>query len=390
MAPSSTINSTTPVRDAEIVAFLDKDREAIGYMSPEGMRRLLFISNFDKTDPDSTAQDKHGYQRNPDDSRIPGIARFFREGFQSETPWAKPTPIIVNVRLKRTEDIETFVRLLNQGEFEAIREIFTDAVVSVVDGQHRFLGIERANQDNPEYNPRVPILFVFGLDFNDEARFFDVINVTQKRLPKALIEITKADSTEAGVQSYSQRIRLIATMLARHDESVWQHNVNLTGARDPNKPVTYEGLRRSTTSMFTKETLDRLESRGIDVDEVARYYWRLVSEACPEAWNDVQGIGLDEDGNEVVIPRKYRIRELVGVASLAKLGGAIINSALEHDDFQERMRTMVRRLSAVDWEKPAEGNPANPWMMSQAGFAGQADLYTTLYRWVYMNRAPGE
>ncbi len=53
---------------------------------------------------------------------------------------------------------------------------------------------------------------------------------------------------------------------------MWHAQVNLTGARDPNKPVTSEGLRRSTFAMFPKEILARLEQAGRDVDTVARPY----------------------------------------------------------------------------------------------------------------------
>jgi hypothetical protein len=43
-------------------------------------------------------------------------------------------------------------------------------------------------------------------------------------------------------------------------------------------------------------------------------------------------------------------------------------------------------LSEVDWAKE-EGNP---WMASQAGFAGQKELYTMLHNLVYLGQKPGE
>jgi len=44
----------------------------------------------------------------------------------------------------------------------------------------------------------------------------------------------------------------------------------------------------------------------------------------------------------------------------------------------------VEKLVDVDWEK----RPGNPWMMSQAGFAGQKDLYHVLHRLVYSSERP--
>jgi hypothetical protein len=96
-----------------------------------------------------------------------------------------------------------------------------------------------------------------------------------------------------------------------------------------------------------------------------------------------------EEGERVEYTPKYRLKELVGVASLAKLGKDIITSALEHPNFYERMKSLVGALSEVDWEKVnLEKDERNPWMQSQAGFAGQADLYKTLYAWVYYGKRP--
>jgi len=39
-----------------------------------------------------------------------------------------------------------------------------------------------------------------------------------------------------------------------------------------------------------------------------------------------------------------------------------------------------------DWEKADN----NPWMKSQAGFAGQKDLYEGLYQWVYSGVRPDD
>jgi len=354
------------------------DQEAIAAATPEEMSRLFFISNFEGTDPKSPAPGQHGYQRQPLTERIPKIADYYSKAE------SRITPILVSCRVE-LDDVDDFVDAWNAGDIDAIKARWGDSVVSVVDGQHRYLGLVRRWQTDPEFNPLVPIVLNFGMSFIEEAEFFDVINATQKKLPKALIEITKADATRAGEISHEQRIRLVATMLARHDDSVWKGKVNLTGARDPNKPVTYEGLRRSSVAMFPQQLLDRLEGVGLDPDEVARDYWRAVANACSDAWNDVPLIEIDpETGDSREVPQPYRLKELVGVASLARLGKDIIAAALEHPDFKAKMAERVAKLHAVDWVKGS----GNPWMASQAGFAGQADLYAVLYRWVFNDKSP--
>lgn len=371
-------------REIALLGVLDPYMEASAAMTPQAMSELLFISNFEKTDPESPAPDGHGYQREPMRERIPKIRDFYlKRELTSRT-----TPIIISIRVERDDEIDRFLDLLAKGDVEAIRNGFGNTVMSVVDGQHRYLGLVEAWKSDPSFRPLVPVSLYFGLGFAAEATFFDIINSEQKKLPKALIEITKADVREAGQQSHTQRVRLIATMLARHGDSVWHGQVNLTGARDPNKPVTFEGLRRSSASMFPSELLGRLEAAEKDIDEVARMYWQLVSESCAKAWNGEPRARVEEGVRVEYIP-KYRIRELVGVASLAKLGKDIITSALEHPNFYERMKNLVGALAEVDWEKVnLELDERNPWMASQAGFAGQADLYKTLYAWVYYGKKP--
>jgi hypothetical protein len=74
------------------------------------------------------------------------------------------------------------------------------------------------------------------------------------------------------------------------------------------------------------------------------------------------------------------------VAAVSKLGKDIITSALEAVRFSERLSDLVLLLTEVSWVKE-EGNP---WMASQAGFAGQKELYKMLHALVYLGEKPGE
>lgn len=354
--------------------------EAVGYITPPMMENLFFISTFGESDPDSSAPDKHGYQREPIKDRLGKI----RDYYLSEG--SRTTPLILSARNVKPQEIDHFTEMWNGGDIDAIHKRWGQAAASVVDGQHRYLGIVQAWKANPQYLPCVPVIINFGLSFEGEARLFDDINVNQRKLPKALIETTKAEITEVTKLDHPQRVRRIATMLARDPDSVWAGNVNLTGARDPNKPVTFEGIRRSSASMFTAEILSRLDNLGMNADQVAKDFWRIVSTATDEAWNPKPEISVDDHGNEMKYVPSYRIKELVGVASIARLGKDIIASALEHEDFNKRLTTLTNRLSYVDWEK----RKGNEWMASQAGFAGQSDLYAVLYRWVYLGKRPDD
>ncbi len=132
---------------------------------------------------------------------------------------------------------------------------------------------------------------------------------------------------------------------------------------------------------------------GFAVDEslplkYAKRYWKAVSETCVEAWSCHPSTREETDqatGETRTVPIHYRLKDLVGVASLAKLGKDIITTHIDSGD-AKRLDELVAKLVEVDWEK----SPSNPWMRSQAGFAGQKELYEMLNRLVYSDVKPGE
>lgn len=381
---TATANPDAPAEaEAVFLTWVEEGRVGFAAFKPDAMKRLFFVSTYEDSDPDSPAPRKHGYQREPMKERVKPIARYYLDNEHQFLI----TPLIVSVRLSDEEDIEEFVRLFALGEFSTIHRKWHKGVVSIVDGQHRYLGAVEARNLNPDFNPWVPVMFYFDLDYLHEAELFDIINTTARKLPKALIEVTKGDITEAGDPGHAQQVRAITFALARDKDSVWHNDINMTGARDPDRKVTYEGLRRSTSNMFSVELLSRLKAKGHKPEQVAKSFWSMVSTACATAWNDTPRTVLDPATGDVKEePVDYRLKELVGVASVAKLGRDIVTSALEHEDFDGKMAELVSMLSEVDWEK----RDNNPWVRSQAGMAGQKELYTMLYELVYLGERPGE
>jgi len=275
---------------------------------------------------------------------------------------------------------------------KSTKAAFGEFVASVVDGQHRHHGLIFAWMKNPEFLPQIPYTLYFGLTFIEEATMFNTINSTQRKLPKALIETTRGDITEAADSSYAQQIRRITFSLCRDDDSVWGpvdgiEQINMTGVRDPNRQVTYEGLRRSTSNMFPVQLLNRLTVIDENLPlKYAKRYWAAVAKACAEAWNgvpDKRTVVDPETGLTSVEKIKYRIKDLVGVASLAKLGKDVITTHIDSEK-ANKLEELVDNLTIVDWEK----SPTNKWMRSQAGFAGQKELYTLLYELAYNGAEP--
>jgi DGQHR domain-containing protein len=380
-------------RPVRIVGPLVEGESYAATFTPEAASELFFVSTYDTKDPHSNAHDKHGYQRPPDPKRFPKIAKYYK----TNDNISKITPLILSVRLKEPRDVINFVELMKAGDVEGIKEL-GDAVISVVDGQHRFRGLEHAWKEDADFSPDIPVTLYFGLSFVDEAQLFDDINVNAKKLPKALIEITKGEISETGERTYQQQIRVVAIDLCRDHDSVWgprlndegvrEDQVNMTGVRDPNRKVTYEGIRRSTANMYPKRLLGRINRLGPDkLTELAKLYWEEVALICDTAWNATPKIEKDEDGNDVEVKVDYRLKDLVGVASLAKLGKDVIEEYVNSGLNEQVLKDRVKKLEVVNWEK---GDQANKWMKGQAGFAGQKELYERLYRWVYGDIGPDD
>jgi len=363
-------------------------RQAVATLTPDLLKELSFISTYETKDPRSSSPQQHGYQREPMDSRFSAIGKYYN----SEDHRFLIPPIIASARVYTPEDIEKFNELFNAGDISGIKAAFTKSAFSIVDGQHRLGGLYYAWTNFDGFQADVPVMIYYGLDYAEEARLFDDINSNQRKLPKALIETTKQHmEADENDKSHAQIVREIAFAVAQDGDSVWKDKINMTGARDPERSVTYEGLRRSTSQMFPDRLLKRLNSVRLNPEDTAKKYWELVSKACWAAWSEKPRYILDGEGNQVEEKVHYRLRDLVGVASLAKLGEDIMSTSLDRagtnlDLFFENLADLISKLGAVDWEK----GDRNPWMRGQAGFAGQKELYEVLYNLVYLDQLPGE
>lgn len=370
----------------KIQAITVPGRQAVATLTPDLLKELAFISTYETKDPLSSSPQQHGYQREPMDGRFSGIGKYYNK---DNNRFLIP-PIIASARVYSPEDVEKFNELFNAGDISGIKAAFTKSAFSIVDGQHRLGGLYYAWTNFEDFHADVPVMIYYGLGYSEEAGLFDDINSNQRKLPKALIEATK-QHMEAGDKGHTQVVREIAFAVAQDGDSVWKDKINMTGARDPERSVTYEGLRRATSQMFPDRLLKRLGSISLDPKDTAKKYWEQVSKACWTAWTEKPRYVLGEDGNQIEEKVHYRLKDLVGVASLAKLGEDIMSTSLDKSGndvgaFFDSLADLVSKLGAVDWEK----GDHNPWMRGQAGFAGQKELYEILYNLVYLDQQPGE
>ena len=381
----SVANTANKASKMEIATTLIPGKVAVALMTPDKLHALKFVSSYSAQDPQSTdTHEKHGYQRDPDESRFPGIGRHYYTG---ENRYHIPN-LLVSVRVYEPKQRTRFNTLFNQGAISKIHKEFGTSVFSILDGQHREGGLFYAWKKWEDFNAMIPITLYYGMTFEEEARLFDEINTKQKKLATALIEATKVH-LEAGDDSHAQKLREIALGVAQDRDSVWKNLVNMTGARGSGKPVSYAAMRRSTGYMLPAQLMTRLEDRGLNPERVVKKYWEFVSKACDTAWNE-EPVYVEVDGETVQAEVKYRLKHLVGFSSVFKLGGDIAGTALDksanNEDFWKIMEAYVAKLGEVDWIMARN----NPWTTTSAGYGGSGHLYQMLYELVYMDKMPGD
>ncbi len=360
------------------IVYCDDDW-ALAVISPMKARGLLTISRYDE--PDSASPDGHGYQRHVlQGGKVTGIAHYLLEhlkvnGHRKE----RPTALVIAVRgVKSKKDISDFIRMFNAGDWKGLLKRFGDRVLSIIDGQHRHLGTIEATRLEPDYNPMMPVVLYFDIDITEEADQFDIINTNQTRLPKSLVEWNTLRITGKDKTDYAQDIRVITQQLGEDKDAPFARiGVNVSGARDPGRHITFEGLRRSTSNMLPAMLLKRIGALGKDPLDVAKTYWNLVADVCAPFWiAPPEKSKGKKKGDEPKI--ESRLVELVGIAAVSRLGQDIIGSSIEHPVPIDRMKQLVEPLGQLDWGKHSQ-DMAGP----QAGFAGQKDLYNRLYAKCY-------
>lgn len=356
--------------------------QRIGSMSASDADQLLRTYTYHTEDPDSPNQ--KGYQRPPDETRFPQIA--------ADIDQYGATPIILSDRGRWQTLFSGPNRPLEMTVDEVIEALASGGVepdrvfLSVIDGQHRTEAALRLFRRGIDVE--LPFLIYLDLSWPDEVERFNTINTKAKNLPRALVEVNRQRtfSREGATsrQIQEQDVRDVILALETEKDSIWHGEINMTGGRNTGRPVTFEGLRRSTMATFTGPLA------LLDVPtkvEMAKAYWKVISETWPDAWNEVPQMVevVDPETNEVVpreIPVKYRIKDLAGVSALAKLGGAILVEAYDQEAGKLNtavVRDRLARAKDVSWVK----SPENPDMNAQAGFSGLADMYDMLLNRVY-------
>lgn len=236
---------------------------------------------------------KTGYQRPPTVSRVNSLARYVigKEGLL-------PTAVLVNVRkgAKFTLDNEGLGTLhVPDGE-----------KLWIMDGQHRYKGLQTAQERKQPLHYDVPIVFTLDFDEDGEGRVFYVVNHEQKSVSTDLINRLHANAIAARVQAGLDRddpkkkvsptdLRKLAAVnltdaLAERRGGPWFGRISLPD-EVPNaktKPIRY-AVFIGSLQHFLKDrwAVGQIEIGDIKrLTDVVEVYWRAIASLMPEAFAD--------------------------------------------------------------------------------------------------------
>lgn len=274
-----------------------------GFLSKQQASVLLFSDHY------PPLNDRLGYQRPPDKKRAESFAKYLKTNSS-----AFSTPVLLNSRnkLKYSETTPGFGYI----------ELPEKECLSVIDGQHRSLGIIR----HYEKDIVIPFLLFEDLAPESEQELFITINREQKKVSMSHVHFIGRKNDE-----YSE----IAIKLESDIKSPWYQKVNLVGARGTKRPVSLQSLRSSIIELLQAGEIKVLsfeQKYNIAID-----FWSVVSETWPEAWDS---------------KKKSLLTKAIGTLALSKLGGFIIPNCLNKNKnglIKDKLQEYLIKASEVNW-----------------------------------------
>jgi len=227
-----------------------------------------------------------GYQRTPELAR----ARAFSRYLQTQAMPLAPTSILINVREGLVIEEEAGFQIL---------ELPEDAELWIMDGQHRLEGFRYAieTQEISRMNDyTIPVVFASGLDVEQEADQFRVINETAKKVRTDLARRLLAISARS--KDGRQQVRAQQRMWEANAADVIEFlNTNesspLRGKiQPPNEKKTSQHTVRelsfSTSLRPILTTFPYQDWRPERVAEQLSNYWKAWETVVPEVFENPQ------------------------------------------------------------------------------------------------------
>jgi len=226
-----------------------------------------------------------GYQRSLDETRMQKIRNFLESRFKMVLP-VMPTSIVLSVRENKTKPLSFKEGNLIIGD---------DAVLYVVDGQHRVWGIK----DHKDLKYEVPTTIVYGMDQHQEAAQFLVINSTQKKVDpslqlrvlyyaeqKLMERLINEIKNVIPWQSWKLEALRIAIALENDPENPWYKKVQVPNEESRDWKPIKEG---SFVDSFRYLSSEQNPIAKMSMEKKVRYlreYWNVIRKLWSKAFEE--------------------------------------------------------------------------------------------------------
>lgn len=236
------------------------------------------------------ANNQEGYQRLPEPTRARAFMRFIAAE-------VSPPAILANIRNEDAKKVTIKDDHL---------EIPDDVTLWLMDGQHRFAGIEMLTQStDKDYNIEFPIVIMLGETVYEEAKQFVLVNMSQKKVRTDLGErfIQRAVKQEGrlniqnkmmlrGIEWIPTAIE-VADYLVKDLHSVWYNKIKL-----PNEP---KGKTVVNQKSFTDSLKPVIHPDGqlagkstATIASIINQYWEAIKEKCPTPFENPQNFVMQK------------------------------------------------------------------------------------------------
>ena len=282
--------------------------------------QILNISHIDKREFDQVMLDsKGGPQREPSQTRINEIARY------SDSPDATfPTPILLAIP-EDTYKIEDDVIEIDDG----------NKIASVVDGQHRLLGLAKSKNKSDFV---LPVVFVLDATDEQKALIFTIINGKQTRVSVSVIydlfavvqgrnpfktahEIARALNSDE-ISPFYRRLKMLGKKVKDSNETLSQGTfvtqllklISNNPSDDFNRARSGQPLIPRPNAIFNKFFL---EEQDEIILRILLNLFNAVKDTFPQKWED---------------PKNYILSKTTGYTGIMKAFPEIYRKGLEKKD----------------------------------------------------------
>ena len=294
-----------------------------------------------------------GYQRPLVDRRLAQIARYIMDDHG-----ILPTSILLCVR-QGDPNAPSFEPQGAVGNFaeSGVLTIPDDAILWIVDGQHRHGGVSRAYERSGQAELAdypFPVTVMMGVNRYTEMLHFNTINTEQKRMQTDIVDrhmVIKAQREglnliASGKRGESEYLRAKCTRITdalNEQPGPWYHQISIPGV-----PGREQGLMRqhAVVASLGPNLKDawlwgRTEE---EVTELLARYWRALESVWSDAFEN---------------PDSYRVQATVGIYALHMVFPTVVHFCLGEGDLsEEKMRQVWQDsgIGATFWHKE-DGDP---------------------------------